>query len=69
MTVSFFSVMKCNVLIPEGGTYNIIICGCLRNKKDAEACKLLDNIVDCGFLEDAFTTSLFITTFTFIGST
>lgn len=39
-------------------TYNIIIRGCLWNEKYKEACKLVDEMFDCGFSADAITSSL-----------
>lgn len=56
--LSFFHLMKCNCVVPDKDTYNIIIRGCLRNKKYNDACGLIDEMVDHGSSADAFTTSL-----------
>lgn len=47
-----------NGLIPYIKTYNFTIYICLRNKKYNEACELVEKMVNCGFLADAFTTAL-----------
>ncbi|KAK1386061.1 hypothetical protein POM88_023796 [Heracleum sosnowskyi] len=56
--LSLFYLISDNCLFPDRDTYNIIIRGCLSNKKYDEACKLVDKMVDFGFLADAITSPL-----------
>ncbi|KAK1385966.1 hypothetical protein POM88_023701 [Heracleum sosnowskyi] len=57
-TVITHNILLHGLCLLDRDTYNIIIRGCLSNKKYDEACKLVDKMVDFGFLADAITSPL-----------